>query len=221
MQFHHWDGPAPDGEGEEHQYGSWDGFLGAMRSDRRRELLRERRRLQERGVVVEASWGTEMGEEDWAAAQRFYRDTVDRKWGDAYLTPAFFQEALRTMAGQIRFFAARREGRLIGGALCWEGDGALFGRYWGCDEQVPVLHFECCYYAPIEDCFARGLARFEAGAQGEHKVARGLVPRATWSLHRVRHPGLHAAVAEFVVREADAVAKAAEGLAAHGPWRRG
>ena len=220
MQYHHWDGPHPDGDAEGHAYGSWAGFLASMRSDKRRELLRERRRLADAGIEILRLRGDTMDDTAWLAAERFYRSTVDRKWGEAYLRPAFFQAVRDTMGPSIRFYAARRDGRIIAGALCWEGEGALFGRHWGCDEYVPGLHFECCYHAPMEDGFARGLTLFEAGAQGEHKVARGFVPRATWSLHRVRHAGLDKAIRDFLGREDSAVRDAGEELAAAGPWKR-
>ena len=131
----------------------------------------------------------------------FYQDTGSRKWGQPYLTRAFFSEVGRTMADQLLLILAERDGRPVAGALNWIGADTLYGRYWGCAEDVPFLHFELCYYQAIDAAIARGLATVEAGAQGEHKLARGYVPVPTWSAHYIPDAGFRRAIADYLERE--------------------
>jgi predicted N-acyltransferase len=159
--------------------------------------------------------------EHWDAFWTFYQDTGARKWGVPYLTRQFFDIVQDTMRDDVLLTLAERDGRAIAGALSFVGRDTLFGRYWGCREHHPFLHFELCYYQAIDFAIAHNLARVEAGAQGEHKLARGYLPVTTHSLHWIADPGLRRAVAEFVAREAEAVDEDIEILTSMGPFRRG
>jgi predicted N-acyltransferase len=154
------------------------------------------------------------------AMWRFYQDTGSRKWGRPYLTWAFFRSAVERLGDDLLLFLAERNGVAIAGALNWVGEDTLYGRYWGCSEEVPFLHFELCYYQAIEWAIAHGLTTVQAGAQGEHKLARGYEPVLTYSAHFIPHPGFRAAVAEFVEREREAMCHEMEALRAELPFRR-
>ncbi len=199
-------------------WSTFDDFLGALRGKRRRELRRERRKVADAGIAVRMLSGSEMTSEHWSAMQRFYRDTTGRKWGSAYLEPAFFSTVGRTMPHRVRFAAAEKDGRLIAGALNFERDDAMFGRYWGCDEGHAALHFETCYYAAIEHSIDAGLSRYEAGAQGGHKIPRGFLPAPTYSAHWLAHPGLGRAVGGFVEQERRETEHAMAMLARRSPF---
>ncbi len=188
--------------------GGWadfESFLGAMTSKRRREIRRERRKVVEQGVDVAMLSGEEMGDAHWAGLKRFYLDTGERKWGQPYLTPAFFDRIRATYAPAVRFAAASEGGELLAGALNFHrpGSDAMYGRYWGCDEQRPQLHFETCYYAAIDHCLQQGLTLYEAGAQGEHKIARGFLPVPIRSAHWVADPRLARGVQHFLEGECE------------------
>jgi predicted N-acyltransferase len=199
-------------------WSTFDDFLGAMRGKRRRELRRERRQVRDAGIDVRMLTGDEMTDAHWDAMQRFYRDTTGRKWGTAYLEPSFFRLVGESMPHRVRFVAAERDGELIAGALNFQRDDAMFGRYWGCAEAHVALHFECCFYAAIEHCIAGGLVRYEAGAQGEHKIRRGFLPAPTYSAHWLAHSGLHAAVGDFVEHERRETEHAMRMLARRSPF---
>jgi uncharacterized protein len=179
----------------------FDDFLDALRGKRRREIRRERRSVRDAGVHVSVLSGDAMEERHWRAVDRFYRSTSERKWGRPYLTPAFFEQIRGSFAHRVRFVAAERQGELVAGALAFVRDGTLYGRYWGCDEPVPQLHFETCFYSAVEHCIDEGIELFEAGAQGVHKVPRGFEPQRIHSAHHVRHRGLAAAVEAFCEHE--------------------
>jgi uncharacterized protein len=183
-----------------HDYSCFDDFLAAL-SSRKRKAVRKERATAQAGLSIVHLTGADITEAHWDAFWHFYQDTGARKWGQPYLTRAFFTEIGRTMADQLLLILAERDGRPIAGALNLIGDDALYGRYWGCSEDVPCLHFELCYYQAIDAAIARGLARVEAGAQGEHKLARGYVAVPTWSAHYIADPGFRSAVAEFLDRE--------------------
>ena len=188
--------------------GDWadfDGFLAAMKSKRRREIRRERRSVAAQDVHVAMLSGAEMSDAHWAGVKRFYYDTGRRKWGQPYLTPPFFDRIRATFAESVRFAAATHEGELLAGALNFHrpGSDAMFGRYWGCDEQRPQLHFETCYYAAIDHCLQQGLRLYEAGAQGEHKIARGFLPEPIRSAHWIADPRLGQAVQHFLQGECE------------------
>src|ERR687889_1796772 len=182
-------------------YGAFSDYLDAMISKRRRQVARERRQLE--GVEIERLTGHELSSEHAATMYRFYLSTSDRKWGSPYLTGAFFDEVFRTMGDRIMLAVAREEvgGRPVAGALFFFKGSALFGRYWGASRTVRNLHFELCYYQGIEFAIDRGLSLFEAGAQGEHKLARGFLPAVTYSAHEIRHPAFRRAIENYIAEE--------------------
>ncbi len=201
-------------------YAGFDDFLGALASRKRKAIRKERERAVE-GLTIRHLSGAEITENHWDAFWEFYQDTGTRKWGRPYLTRAFFSLLGQTMPDQCLLILAERGGRPIAGALNLIGDDTLYGRYWGCSEDVPFLHFELCYYQAIDAAIARGLARVEAGAQGEHKLARGYVPVPTWSAHYIPDAGFRRAIADFLVRERRAVAQEQEFLTELAPFRKG
>jgi predicted N-acyltransferase len=159
-------------------------------------------------------------ERHWDAFWQFYQDTGSRKWGRPYLTRSFFSLIGERMADRILLVLALRNGTPIAGALNLIGEDCLYGRYWGCTQDVPHLHFELCYYQAIEAAIARGLARVEAGAQGSHKLARGYRPVPTWSAHHIPDPGFRRAVADFLAAERRAVADEIAALDEMTPFRK-
>ena len=201
-------------------YAGFDDFLAALAS-RKRKAIRKEREGALAGLTVRHLTGSDLTERNWDAFWRFYQDTGSRKWGRPYLTRRFFSLLGERMADKVLLILAERNGRPIAGALNLIGGDALYGRYWGCTEDVPFLHFELCYYQAIDAAIARGLSRVEAGAQGEHKLARGYVPVPTWSAHFIPDKGFRRAVADFLVREREAVAEDQAALAELAPFRRG
>ena len=201
-------------------YSSFDDFLGALASRKRKAIRKERERAVE-GLTIHHLSGADITEGHWDAFWAFYQDTGARKWGRPYLTRAFFTLLGQTMPDQCLLILAERDGRPIAGALNLIGDDTLYGRYWGCSEDVPFLHFELCYYQAIDAAIARGLARVEAGAQGEHKLARGYVPVPTWSAHYIPDAGFRRAIADFLFRERRAVEQEQEFLTDLAPFRKG
>ena len=204
-------------------YGTFDEFLAALLRRKRRQIVRERREACA-NVTVETRRGHEIRGEHWDAFHGFYVDTISRKSGQAYLTRAFFEVIGKTMADRVVMFVARDGERIVAAALNLIGDGVLFGRYWGSAVEVPFLHFELCYYRAIELAIELGLSRVEAGAQGEHKIARGYEPIETQSLHWVREPRLGKAIGDFVAQERLAISAHIAALAAESPYadvRRG
>ena len=181
-------------------YASFDDFLGALSSGRRKTIRRERRDAAA-GLEIVALTGADLTEEHWDAFFTFYMDTGARKWGRPYLNRRFFSLLGERMADRVLLILARRGGRWIAGALNLIGGDCIFGRNWGCVENVPFLHFELCYYRAIEWAIDHGLARVEAGAQGQHKIARGYLPTAVYSAHLIADPGLAHAVARFLEEE--------------------
>lgn len=209
-QQYHW---------ENRGYEDFDGFLAALSSGRRKTIRRERRDAQA-GLEIACLTGADLKEEHWDAFFRFYMDTGSRKWGRPYLNRPFFSLLGERMADRVLLIMARRDGRWIAGALNMIGDDCLFGRNWGCVEDVPFLHFELCYYQAIEWAIARGLPRVEAGAQGQHKIARGYLPRPVYSAHYIADPALRAPVEQFLAREREGVEADMEWLAEeYSPFR--
>ena len=202
-------------------YATFEDFLSALASRKRKAIRRERRDALGPGIEVVQLVGSDITEAHWDAFFGFYEDTGSRKWGRPYLNRRFFSALGARMADRVLLVMARRDGRWIAGALNLIGDRALYGRNWGCVEDHPFLHFEVCYYQAIDFAIARGLSRVEAGAQGEHKLARGYRPALTRSAHDIADPSLRRAVAQFLAREQDYVAGAVEALDAAGPFRRG
>lgn len=201
-------------------YADFDAFLADLSSRKRKAIRKERERAVE-GLTIRHLSGAEITEAHWDAFWVFYQDTGSRKWGRPYLTRRFFSLLGEAMGDRLLLMFAERDGRPIAGALNLIGGDALYGRYWGCVEDVPFLHFELCYYQAIEAAIARGLPRVEAGAQGEHKLARGYVPVTTWSAHYIPDPGFRRAIKEYLARERDAVAQEQEFLGELTPFRRG
>ncbi|WP_404336388.1 GNAT family N-acetyltransferase [Sphingomonas sp. MMS12-HWE2-04] len=200
-------------------YGGFDDFLAALASRKRKAIRKERAAALE-GLTVRHLTGAEITEAHWDAFWAFYQDTGARKWGHPYLTRPFFSLLGAEMGEQVLLILAERDGVPIAGALNLIGGDALYGRYWGAVEEVPFLHFELCYYQAIDAAIARGLSRVEAGAQGEHKLARGYVPVTTWSAHYFPNPGFRRAVADFLARERAAIDNEQEYLAELTPFRR-
>jgi predicted N-acyltransferase len=182
-------------------YKSFDDFLGALSSRKRKQIRRERRDALQDGMAIETLTGSAIRREHWDAFYRFYRATADRKWGEAYLTRAFFDLLGERMAERVVLIMARKAGRYVAGALNLIGRDALYGRNWGCLGDFPFLHFEACYYRAIDFAITHGLQRVEAGAQGQHKIQRGYLPVPTYSAHWIRDPGFARAVEDFVERE--------------------
>ena len=201
-------------------YADFDGFLASL-SSRKRRAIRKERAAAQGAVDIEILRGTEIQPEHWDAFWIFYQDTGARKWGRPYLTRAFFDLIAKSMADDLVLFLASRYGRPVAGALNILGPDCLYGRYWGATQDIPFLHFELCYYQAIDFAIAHGLPRVEAGAQGEHKLARGYLPVPTWSAHYIPDPGFRAAIADFLERETRAVAREQEFLGELGPFRRG
>jgi predicted N-acyltransferase len=198
----------------------FDAFLADLRRKRRGEILRERRRIRDAGVEIEVLRGTQLQDEHWQALARFYRDTIARMGGIAYLKPAFFlEQAPALLAERVVAALARKDGRWIAGSLSFTRGEHLYGRYWGCDEDVPGLHFELCYHRLIEYAIDNNLSLFEAGAQGDHKVRRGLLPSSTWSAHWLSHPGLREAVAQQLEAEAQEVQRQMSWIRGRGPYK--
>jgi predicted N-acyltransferase len=205
---------------ENEGYADFDGFLAALASRKRKQLRKERETAVERGVEIVRLTGDALRREHWDAFWTFYQDTGSRKWGTPYLTRAFFDRVQDEMRDDALLVLCRREGRWIAGALNFIGRDTLYGRYWGCIEDHPCLHFEACYYQAIDAALALGLARVEAGAQGAHKLARGYLPVATYSLHWIADAGFRRAVADFLDRERAAVAEEIEFLLDRAPFRK-
>lgn len=201
-------------------YGCYDDFLDTLASRKRKNLRKERRTALENGIDVDWLTGSELTEAVWDTFFAFYMDTAGRKWGQPYLNRRFFSLIGKRMADDVLLVMARREGRYIAGAINFIGSDCLYGRHWGCVEDHPYLHFEICYHQAIDFAIDRRLGRVEAGAQGEHKLARGYLPVTTHSCHYIAHPGLRQAVAQFLEHEREDVAAVGEILANHGPFRR-
>ena len=204
-------------------YGAFPDYLDAMTSKRRRQVARERRQLE--GVTIERLTGETLAAhatEHAALMYRFYLDTYDRKWGSPYLTGPFFTETFRTMADRTLLVLARDElsRRPVASALFFYKGRNLYGRYWGAIKDVRNLHFELCYYGGIEFAIERGLKLFEAGAQGEHKLARGFLPTITYSAHEIRHPAFERAIGRFIAEEREYLALSLEEYARHDPYKR-
>ncbi len=201
-------------------YGSFDDFLGALSSGRRKTIRRERRDAGE-GLTIQCLTGADLTEAHWDAFYAFYMDTGSRKWGRPYLNRRFFSLLNQRMANRVLLVMAARNGRWIAGAFNLIGADCLYGRNWGCLESVPFLHFELCYYQAIEWAIARGLARVEAGAQGQHKIARGYLPTAVYSAHHIADPALRGPVARFLDQERAAVQGEMDWLAdEYSPFRQ-
>ena len=201
-------------------YGSFDDFLASLNSRHRKAIKRERREALSAGITIHALTGGDITEDAWDAFFEFYMETGSRKWGRPYLTRAFFSLIGETMSRDVLLVMAKRDGRWIAGAINFIGSDTLFGRNWGAVEHHPFLHFEVCYYQAIDFAIQRGLKTVEAGAQGEHKIARGYLPQTTYSAHYIADPGLRHAIADYLKRERAYVAEAGRELTEAGPFRK-
>jgi predicted N-acyltransferase len=201
-------------------FATYDDFLATLASRKRKALKRERREALSAGITVEVLSGSDLTEAVWDDFHSFYEDTGARKWGRPYLNRAFFSRVGAAMGERIVLMMAKRAGRYIAGAINFRGANTLYGRNWGCIEDHPFLHFELCYHQAIDYAIAHGLARVEAGAQGEHKLARGYRPVLTRSLHHLADPGLRRAVAHYLAGERQQIAQAQEALATESPFRK-
>ncbi len=202
-------------------YRDFADFLESLASRKRKAVKHERSEALAGGLEVDLLTGSDLTEVAWNAFFDFYMDTGGRKWGQPYLNRRFFAMVGERMPDRVLLILARRGGRYVAGALNFIGSDTLFGRYWGCIEHHPFLHFELCYYQAIEWAIGRGLARVEAGAQGEHKIARGYVPTPTYSAHWIADPRLRQAVAEYLVQERAEAARQVDVLSRHTPFRKG
>src|SRR5690242_13379263 len=201
-------------------YATFEDFLSALNSRKRKTVRRERKEAVGPGISLHWLTGSDLTEEVWDAFFAFYMDTGSRKWGRPYLTREFFSIVGAAMADRILLVMAKRAGKWIAGAINFIGAEALYGRNWGAVEHHPFLHFEVCYYQAIEFAIHHKLARVEAGAQGEHKLARGYLPASTYSAHYIAHAGLRRAIDDYLARERRYVEAAGEELAAAGPFRK-
>lgn len=201
-------------------YSNFEDFLAALASRKRKAIRRERKDALADGITVHWLTGADLTESVWDAFFAFYMDTGSRKWGRPYLTREFFSIVGEAMADRILLVMAKRAGRWIAGAINFVGANTLYGRNWGAIEHHPFLHFELCYYQAMDFAIAHKLARVEAGAQGEHKLARGYMPNTTYSAHFIANPALRRAVGEYLSRERAYVKAAGEELAAAAPFRK-
>jgi predicted N-acyltransferase len=210
QQFH-WENPG---------YSSFEDFLNVLSSRKRKFIRRERREALAPGIGIDWLTGSDLTEAAWDAFFGFYMDTGSRKWGRPYLNRKFFSLIGESMRERILLVMARRAGRYIAGAINFIGAGTLFGRHWGAVEHHPFLHFEVCYYQAMDYAIAHKLPRVEAGAQGEHKLARGYAPVTTHSAHYIADPGLRRAIADYLKHERAHVDAAGRELAAYMPFRK-
>jgi predicted N-acyltransferase len=201
-------------------YGTFEDFLSALAARKRKTIKRERREALDPGITIHWLTGSDLTEDIWDVFFAFYMETGSRKWGRPYLTRKFYSLVGERMRDRIVLMMAKRAGRWIAGAINFIGSDTLYGRHWGAIEHHPFLHFEICYYQAIEFAIAHKLARVEAGAQGEHKLARGYLPSTTYSAHYIADPGLRRAVADYLLRERAGVEAFSAELAAAAPFRK-
>src|SRR6201746_1269995 len=201
-------------------YTTFDDFLATLTSRQRKAIKRERREALASDITIHRLTGPDITEDAWDAFFEFYMETGSRKWGRPYLTRSFFSLIGESMSRDVLLVMAKRNGRWIAGAINFVGSNTLFGRNWGAVEHHPFLHFEVCYYQAIEYAIAHKLKRVEAGAQGEHKLARGYLPQTTHSAHYIADPDFRRAVREYLKRERDYVAEAGRELTEAGPFRK-
>lgn len=202
-----------------HGYRDFDDFLVSLSSAKRKNIRKERERAV-KGLKIVHLTGEDIREAHWDMFWDFYQDTGARKWGRPYLTRAFFSLLGERMADRVLLMLALRDGTPIAGALNLIGADTLYGRYWGCTQEVPNLHFELCYYQAIDVAIARGLSRVEAGAQGGHKLARGYAPQPTFSAHFIPNAGFRRAVADFLAAERREVQRDRLWLNEHMPFKK-
>lgn len=201
-------------------YADFDDFLSRLSSKKRKQIRRERRKVAEQDLQIETLVGADISAEQWSVFYRFYCSTFHRKWGEPRLTETFFQTLNERLPGAPVLVLARAGADYVAGAFALRGGDTLYGRHWGCVAQYDNLHFELCYYRTIDYCINNGLKRLDAGAQGEHKLARGFVPVQTWSMHWIRDSGFRSAVKDFLGHESDAIERYIAGLDNHVAFRK-
>ena len=209
VQFH-WQNPG---------YRDFDDFLAALTSAKRKKIKQEQRRVREAGIRFEILTGSAIRREHMDFAYACYASTYHVRGRHPYLTPAFFEHLRASMADNVLLVIALRDDEEVAMALNLYDESTLWGRYWGCVENVPCLHFDTCYYQAIDFCIARGIRLFEGGAQGEHKLARGFMPTTTYSAHWVAHPEFRAAIGHFLQRETSGIAQYLDELEEHSPFK--
>ena len=202
-------------------YETFSDYLGTLSGKRRRQILRERRQLEGEGLEILHLTGNALLPEHAALMHRFYLATLDGKWGVPYLNRAFFDEVFKTMKDRTLLVLARDVAGLpLAGALFFLKDRSLFGRYWGAAQQRRNLHFELCYYQAIDFAIGRGINLLEAGAQGEHKLARGFLPALTYSAHKIRDPAFERAIREYIESEKQVLQRVMNEYSSHDPYKR-
>ncbi|WP_024575108.1 MULTISPECIES: GNAT family N-acetyltransferase [unclassified Afipia] len=201
-------------------YGTFEDLLATLASRHRKAIRRERRDALANGISIHALTGDDITPDAWDAFFEFYMETGSRKWGRPYLTRAFYTMIGETMAKDVLLVMAKRDGKWIAGAINFIGSDTLFGRHWGAIEHHPFLHFEVCYYQAIDFAIRHGLKRVEAGAQGEHKIARGYLPQTTYSAHYIADPALRRAIRDYLKHERSYVQEAVRELTEAGPFRK-
>ncbi len=201
-------------------YSDFEHYLDHFTSAKRKNIRRERRRVQESGISIRQFYGEQLSETQWQAVHRHYASTFARLSGYATLSLAFFRDISQRLPGQIVIFLAEQEGRPVASAICLRDKHSLYGRHWGCDKHFDNLHFELCYYQGLDYCIRHGLQRFDPGAQGEHKISRGFLPTATWSAHWIAHPEFRSAIADFLQHETRGIQDYIETLGEHTPFKR-
>jgi predicted N-acyltransferase len=207
---YHWSNPG---------YRDFDDFLASFSSAKRKKVKRERRRVREAGLEIRLRTGSEMSEIELRTTHRFYAGIYERKYGVPTLTEGFFQEIGRTLGDRLIVAFGYTDRIPVAAAIYFRSHDTLYGRFWGCDAQYHSLHFELCYYAGIDYCIRQGLKRFEPGAQGEHKIARGFMPTMTHSAHWIAHPGFRRAIADYLSQERPAVQEYCEELQGRSPYK--
>jgi uncharacterized protein len=203
-----------------HNYSSFEDYLDTFTADKRKKAKRERRRVAEAGIVFDTRMGQDLDEHTLDHVYAFHRDTFLRHGHEPYLTRAFFSEAARTLGEALMVKLAVRAGIPVAAAIFFWSKEALFGRYWGASDDYNSLHFEACYHQGIEFCIEQGVARFEPGTQGEHKISRGFEPTLTWSAHFIHNRRFRDAIEDYLAREGASVDAYAEEVQAHVPYKQ-
>lgn len=204
---------------ERGDYADFDGFLAQFAAQKRKKIRHERKEVAAAGIRLDTVSGRDMMDRDWQALAACYRDTIEKHGAIAYLNPSFFRRLGAVMPEALVVVLARRGDEPVAAALNFRSRHTLYGRYWGALAEVPCLHFEACYYTPIQFCLEHGLSRFEAGAQGEHKLSRGLLPRPTVSYHWIADAGFRKLIHDFLERERLGLARHLETVETHSPFR--
>ena len=200
-------------------YKDFDEFLQNLNSKKRKQIKRERRQALENDISVEVLNGAEISDEQWSAFYLFYCSTFHKRWGNPRLTLDFFKLLSRKMPDQTLLILAKRNDKYIAGAFAMLGNDTVYGRHWGCSEDLPFLHFELCYYQTIDYCISKGLSVVDAGVQGEHKLKRGFVPVSTWSYHWIKHEGFRDSVSNFLSQETREIDYYIENMKQHSPYK--